>query len=112
MYACIRLANDFVNVKRKQNSLFVVRKIPTFYLGASQTFTEATNFTEAVASVASYVATTRPVNSVSVSTPAKKTPIGKVIIILFDWNAVFLLLFYPYLYSLGRSLRMILYEQN
>jgi len=57
-------------------------------------FTELTNFTEAVASVASYVslhvATTLPVNSVSVTTPAKKTPIGKSIIIFFDQKDVFL----------------------
>jgi len=33
-YMCVRLANDSVNVKRKQISWFVVRKIPTFYLEA------------------------------------------------------------------------------
>ena len=38
-YMCVRLANDCVNVKRKQISCFVVRKIPTFYLEAM----EATN---------------------------------------------------------------------
>src|SRR6218665_1000491 len=36
-------------------------------------FTEATNFTEAVASFASYIATALPVNSVNVNTPAKKS---------------------------------------
>src|SRR6218665_2556969 len=35
-------------------------------------FTEATNFTEAVVSFASYIATALPVNSVNVNTPAKK----------------------------------------
>ena len=29
-YMCVRLANDSVNVKRKQISRFVVSKIPTF----------------------------------------------------------------------------------
>src|SRR6218665_1663857 len=38
----------------------------------SKIFTEATNFTEAVASFASYIATALPVNSVNVNTPAKK----------------------------------------
>ena len=33
-YMCVRLANDSVNVRRTQISLFVVRKIPTFYLEA------------------------------------------------------------------------------
>src|SRR6218665_3061384 len=33
-YICIRLASDSFNVKRKQNSRFVVRKISTFYLEA------------------------------------------------------------------------------
>src|SRR6218665_667789 len=42
-------------------------------------FTEATNFTEAVASFASYIATALPVNSVNVNTPAKK-------IMYHPWN--------------------------
>ena len=50
----------------------------TYFLPASQIFTEATSFTDGIASFASYVAMALPVNSVSVTIPAKKlcTTIG------------------------------------
>src|SRR6218665_1398649 len=51
----------------------------TYFLLVSKIFTEATNFTEAVASFASYVATTLPVTSVSVTTPAKNN-------MYYPWN--------------------------
>ena len=72
---CVRLANDFINVNTETKQLICFEEIirPIYFLPASQIFTEATNFTEAVASFASYVAAALPVNSVSVTTPAKKT---------------------------------------
>src|SRR6218665_2098166 len=60
--------------KLKQNSLFVVRKYLLFT--GKLYFSQTTNFTEVVASFASYVATALPVNSVGVTTPAKKNYVG------------------------------------
>src|SRR6218665_3701504 len=56
--------------KLKQNSLFVVRKYLLFT--GKLYFSQTTNFTEVVASFASYVATALSVNLVGVTTPAKK----------------------------------------
>ena len=77
---CVRLVNDFISVKTETKQLICCEEIPrpTFYRQA-RIFTEATNFTEAVASFATYVATALPVNSVSVTAPAKQ-------IMYHPWN--------------------------
>src|SRR6218665_2933252 len=68
MHVCVYVWRmTLVMSKRKQNSSFVVRKYLLFYRQAIF-FTEATNFTEAVASFASALS----INSVSVTTSAKK----------------------------------------
>src|SRR6218665_2357501 len=72
---CVRLANDFINVKKKTKQLISCEEIPipTFYRKATFLL-GIQNFTEAVASFASYVhvASALPLNSVSVITPAKE----------------------------------------
>ena len=70
MYVCTSSEWTLSMSKLKQNSWFVVRKYLLFT--GKLYFSQTTNFTEVVASFASYVATALPVNSVGVTTPAKK----------------------------------------
>ena len=75
MHVCVYLWRMTLSMCKKQ--LVCCEEIPTFYRQARFLLRlQITNFTEAVALFASYVATALPVNSVSVTTPAKTNYVG------------------------------------